>query len=1067
MSIEPIPLPVPLPLDLADVFERQADTTPDALALSAQDASLTFTELDRAANRLAHHLLELGVPAGAPVGFCVERGLHMTVGVLAILKAGAACMPLDPAYPAERLRAMLDDAKPEAVLASAGSSDRLPTVPPVRVVNVDADRTALAVQPDHRPERVAAPERPAYLIYTSGSTGEPRGVLLPHRALLNHCAAAVDRYGLSAADRVLQFCSPSFDVSIEELFPTWAAGARLVLRPPGLPILGRVWLDWLGESGITVLNLPTAYWHAWVRDLQATGGRPPSCLRVVIVGGEQATAEAYRGWRRSGADGIRWFNAYGPTEASVMATIYEAPRGATDAETDPPIGGPLPGVTVHLLDQVGRPVPPGHSGEVYIGGVGLALGYLNRPGLTAERFVPDPFSCRPGARMYRTGDLGRLRADGELEFAGRLDRQVKVSGGYRVEPGEVEAALRAQPGVHDAAVLVAADQQGDRRLVAYVVAVPGATVSMVDLRSRVLSRLPAFLVPARFVQLAELPLTTNGKVDRAALATRYGRPDDEAAPPRSGTEQAVAAIWSEILGIDEAGRPDDLYQLGGNSLLATQLAARLQGHFGTPVPLAMLLATPTIAGLVRHLDAAGARVPPGAPSMIGRHRRSGEPIPLSLPQEQMWSLQSTTGAVANQNVTACHHFFEQVDTAALQVALRHVVERQESLRTRFLVSEGHPCQEILDEVPVDLSSVDLSAEESALWAHVAQQDAVRFELSGAPLFRVRVYRLDAVRSVLAVTFDHLVCDGPSAYIFLSELVTTYRALTHGTPAKLPPLAVRYSDFACWQRDQITGEQLAAQLDYWRRTLAGAPLGPALPFDHVPADPTRRLRSQPVHIGRERRRALAGLASTAGASVFIVCVAAVAGLLSRLGDASDIMLSTTLSGRRRAELEGVIGTFAGTGRIRTDLSGDPSFAEAVARARGSVLGLFEHQDIPFSRVREAVLPELAASRGAGPPLALLPVDLQYFRAAPDRWQPGAGVIERPGPDRGPDELYFRGQLHPLSITLLDDGGELWGDVVYKADFYHDATVARLVSGLGQLLGSALADPWRRLSSMEIG
>lgn len=1058
---------LPWPADLPEVVERRVDACPDAVAVTSGEESMTYAELDRAANRLAHQLLHLGVAPETPVGICVERTLAMPVGLLAILKSGGACLPLDPSYPVERLRFMLTDADPAVVLAQPESIALIDAArgPQTTIVDLDAERGG---DPAARPGRLRAPDRIAYLIYTSGSTGAPRGVLLPHRALVNHCLAAVDLYELRPTDRVLQFCSPSFDVSIEELFPSWAAGAQVVLRPRELAILGRGWLDWLAAEGITVLNLPTAYWHAWVRDLEGLGEHPPAGMRVVIVGGERATAAAYRSWRRVGGDRVRWFNAYGPTEASVMATIHAAPTGGAtgDDETDPPIGHPLRGVTVHLLDAEGRPVPDGEVGELHIGGVGLARGYLNQPDLTAEHFVADPFSAGGEGRLYRTGDLGRARPDGELEFAGRRDRQVKVSGGFRVEPGEVEVALRSYAGVSDAVVLPIEDPFGQRRLVGYVVTAAGATVLAAGLRRHLTTRLPAYLLPASFVLLDEFPMTPNGKIDHTSLAALDGQPRGaRLVAPRTPTEEAVAIIWSTVLGLDEVGMSDDLFESGGDSLRAAQIAASVQEAFGTPIPLGSLLAEPTVAALARYLEAENAQPALDPPSLVAARRRPGTRVPLSLPQEQMWQLEAATGLIANQNVTACHHFSHPVDRDVLRAALRVLVERHEILRTRFSVQNGRPYQQIAAGVRVDLATVALSAE-GDLDSHVAEQDSERFALDRSPLFRARLYRLGAQRCVLAVTFDHLICDGPSAYIFLSELSTTYHALAAGTAAQLRPLPVQYADFTEWQRRWLTEERMTAQLDYWRRALAGAPLGPALPFDRIPAEPTRRLRSVSARVGRAAYESLSALARQSRASMFMLCVAAVSTLLFRQGETSDIVLSTTLSGRRRAELEGVIGTFAGTGRVRIDLAGDPSFTTAVARARESVIALFEHQDIPFSRVREAVLPELASRHGNGPPLALLPVDLQYFRTAHDHWVPGTGVVERPGPDKGPDELYFRGQLHPLSITLLDDGTELWGEVVYKQDFYDESTIERFRDGLQRVLEAVVADPDQRLSAIPL-
>jgi amino acid adenylation domain-containing protein len=1056
--------------DLAALVEQRVAASTDAVAVASGRRELTYGDLDRSADRLARRLQGLGVGPEVVVGLCVERSLALPVGILAILKAGGACLPLDPAYPPDRVALMLEDARPLVVVAQPAVADRVPTgAGGATIVEVDGDGSGPG--PEAAVPRRTAPEGLAYVLYTSGSTGEPRGVLLTHRNLVNHSRAAVALYELGPEDRVLQFCSPSFDVSIEEMFPTWAAGGRVVLRPPDLPVLGRAWLDWLGDEGLTVLNLPTAYWQEWTRDLETMAERVPATVRTVIVGGERATASACRAWLRVGGDGVRWFNAYGPTEATVMATIHQASAGAPatdDNRADPPIGRPLPNVTVHVLNPEGEPVAPGETGELYIGGAGVARGYLRRPHLTAERFVADPFSADPGARLYRTGDLARVRPDGELDFVGRLDGQVKLRG-FRIEPGEVEVALRSHPAVTDAAVAVK-EVAGERALVAYVV---GAAVPPAHLRDHLSSRLPAHMVPARVMVLDSFPLTANGKIDHAVLPPPPGdRPemDGPPVPPRTALETKVAAIWSEVLGIEGLGVDDDLFDLGGHSLQAVQILARVEDTFATPVPLGSLLAAPTVAGLSSVLEAEGVSGSPEPPPRP-EPRSPGARVPLSLPQEQMWDLETGTGLAANENVTASHRFDHPVDPAMLRSALARVVARHESLRTSFGVADGRPYQQVEPAVHTEVNVGDVGGpspaeRERQVAAHVRAQDLERFDLGVPPLLRAALFRAPDGAAVVAVTFDHLICDGPSAHIFLSELVATYEALADGTTPSLRPLAVQYPDFALWQRRWLTPERLDRQLEYWRRALAGMPLGPAVPFDRVPDAPTRRLAAIPVTVGPSAYRSLAELARRSGASVFMACVAIVSSLLSHTGGTDDVVLSTTLSGRRRAELEGVIGNFAATGRLRTDLSGDPSFGEALARARDAVIGLLDHQDIPFFRVRAAVLPDLARRRGPRPPLALLPTDFQYFRTSARSWVPGASVVERPGPEPGPDELFFRGQLHPLSIALFDDGTQLWGELVYKLDFYDAATIEALASGLESLAGSVAAHPDLPLSRLPV-
>ena len=579
------------------------------------------------------------------------------------------------------------------------------------------------------------------------------------------------------------------------------------------------------------------------------------------------------------------------------------------------------------------------------------------------------------------------------------------------------------------------------------------------------------MVPGAFVPLEALPLTPNGKVDRDTLPaparTRPELPNDWV-PPRTATEQAVARVWADVLGIEGIGADDDFFDLGGHSLQATQVVSQLRQAFGVELPVRAMFESPTVRGLAAAMEEG--RDAGGAPALVSRSPgQPAENIPLSLSQEQMWRLETTADPPGLYNVTALHRFSGPVDTEALRQALGHLVDRHETLRTSFHTEDGRPCQSVAPSAHVALAVSDLgdlpaAQAEPELERMIAQQDSEPFDLSTAPLLRAHLYCLPDGRSVLAATLDHLVCDGTSAYTFLSEVTAAYEALASGHDPELRPLAVQYSDFAAWQRRWLTDDRLQAQLEYWKRKLEGMPLGPAVPFDRVPDEPTRRISYRPFAIDRSRADALRRLARDTRSTVFVVVVAAVQALFARFGGQTDVVLSTTLSGRQRAELEGLIGCFHGVGRIRTDLSGDPAFEEVMARARESVLGLFEHQDVPFMRVRQAVLPDFP--RGGVDLLAAVPVELQYFHTAHDEWTPGAAVVERPGPAPGPDELFFRGQLHPLNVTFLDDGDQLWGQFSYKVDFFDHETVDRLAAGLDAVLGAVTESPGLRLSELPV-
>jgi non-ribosomal peptide synthetase component F/acyl carrier protein len=905
------------------------------------------------------------------------------------------------------------------------------------------------------------------VIYTSGSTGEPKGVMLTHRGLVNHNVAVARLYGLAPGDRVVQFCSIGFDVSVEEIFPTWETGATLVLRPDDAPVLGRAWLEWLRRTGITVLNLPTAYWHEWVRDLERLGEQVPESVRLVIVGGEKALGSAYEAWLRVGGDRVRWLNAYGPAETSILATAYEPPAGAgAPKDGDPPIGRPLANTVVHVLDdEAGDGV-----GELLIGGVGVARGYLGHSELTAEHFVPDVFDGDEGGRLYRTGDLARLLPDGNLEFVGREDDQVKVRG-FRIECGEVESVLTRHPAVAEAAVVSREDVPGDKRLVAYVVPRGAAPPGPSDLRRFLSDQLPRYMVPSAFVAIEALPMTANGKVARDALPA----PED---PRRESTivstaltpaEHAIVAIFARVLGLTAVGIDDDFFELGGHSLLGMQVLAAVHQELGVQIGVSGFYEAPTVAGLAAAVQAArveGDEPPP----LLARSRRPGELIPLTLSQEQMWRLETTADPPGLFNVTAQHRFSGAVDITVLNEALAYVVERHEALRATFQPGDDGPYQVIARSLEVELAVCDLETvaaedREAAFHQRLGVQDAQPFDLGEGPLLRACLYRLDPGRSVVAATFDHLVCDGTSAYIFLSELTAAHEALVAGRAPALRPLPVQYPDYALWQRDWLTEERLERQLAYWKEKLAGMPWGPAVPFDRVPERPSRRIVAREFTIGSDTYRGIQRLARATQSTVFVVTVAAVQALFSRAGDVSDVVLSTTLSGRRQAEVDGLIGCFHGVGRIRTDLSGAATFEDVVARARESAIGLVEHQDLPFWRIRQAVLSDFP--KGGPALLAAVPVELQYFHTAHDEWAPGTGVVERPGADKGPDELFFRGHLHPLHVSILDDGSRIWGEFSYKSDFYDDETIERLAAGLERLLAAVTREPGLPLSEIRSG
>jgi aspartate racemase len=593
----------PRDLCVHQLVEQQVERTPSAPAVQCGERTLTYQELDSRANQLACYLSKLGVGPDVPVGIFLDRSLDLAITLLAVLKSGATCVPLDPQYPGERLAFMLEDAQVAVLVTDENLLGKIDSVKG-HTVCLGRDWHTIKREKNQIPAGEVVPGNLAYIVYTSGSTGKPRGVQLPHRGLVNHHVAATKIYGLQPRDRVLQFSSISFDISIEEIFPTWVAGGTLVFRTEDTPLAASGFLRWIGEQRITVLNLPTAYWHELVHELsESSASSLPESLRTVIVGGEKASSTAFSSWLRVSRGKVRWINTYGPTEASVIATAYEPEISVPEQVPDSlPIGRPIANTQIYLLDPDLNPVPVGAEGELHIGGDGVARGYINQPEMTAEKFIRDPFSKHPGARLYKTGDLARYLPGGEIEFVGRRDFQVKIRG-FRVELGEIEAVLATHPAIRDAVVVAKVDASGDKRLLAYVVPVNPTETETRQWRSFLDERLPDYMVPSLFVTVEALPLTPNGKVDRRALEKRPLTqpliPKTRKSLSSDPVERQLTKMWQSVLGVESIGLEDNFWELGGHSLLAARLTQLIENAFGKRLTLAAIIEAPTVQQLTR------------------------------------------------------------------------------------------------------------------------------------------------------------------------------------------------------------------------------------------------------------------------------------------------------------------------------------------------------------------------------------------------------------------------------------------------------------------------------------
>jgi amino acid adenylation domain-containing protein len=1041
---------------LHHLFERQAARSPDAPALTFGDERLTFAQLDASANRLAHHLVALGARPESRVALLLERSPEMVVAILAALKAGAAYLPIDPDYPADRVSFILQDAGASLLVTHKGFADGLPAHA-AEVVDLDEDAYQIAACSD-RPARVeVAQENLAYVIYTSGSTGRPKGVAVTHRSLVNHMSWMSGRFPLSASDAVLQKTPYTFDASAWEFFAPLLEGARLVVAAPGGHYDPDYLIRAINGEGVAVLQVvPTLL----ERLVEAEGFGRCESLRRVYCGGEALSPRLVARFSER-LPSAELCNLYGPTEATIDATyrVCEAGRDVT------PIGRPVSNARAYVLDAHMRLAPAGVAGELYLGGECLARGYLNNPGLTAERFVPDTLSGEAGSRLYRTGDLARWDSAGELEYLGRADRQVKVRG-YRIEAGEVEAALLSHSGVREAAVAAREDARGEKRLVAYVVAADGAgAVDAGELREHVRGMLPEYMVPSAFVALEGLPLTSSGKVDRGALPA----PEEAAldggrayVAPRTPVEELLARVWTTVLGLEEVGVEDNFFLLGGHSLLATQVVSRVREVFDVELPLRTLFERPTVAALARSVEqarrgATGAAPPPLVPADRGAE------IPLSFAQQRLWFLDKLEPGGAVYNVSDAVRLRGALDLPALESSLTEIVARHESLRTRFGEVAGRPVQVIDPPRRLKLDAEDLSgladgAREAELRRLLREEEERPFDLGAGPLLRVRLYRLGEEEHVLAATMHHVISDGWSMGVLTRELGRLYAAHAAGLPAALPELKIQYADYAVWQRGWLRGEVLEEQLSYWRGQLAGAPAALALPADKPrPPRPSHRGAYAPVRFDAETTRLLKELSRRHNTTLFVTLLAGFQALLSRWSGQEDVVVGTVTAGRTRAETEGLIGFFVNALALRTDLSGDPSVAELLRRATDVCLGAYAHQDVPFEKLVE----ELGVTRD----LSRTPL----FQVALVLQNTAEQALEMPGLQAGGvgGEVEETGAAKfDLLLSLAERGDELRGSLEYSLDLFEAETIGRMARQLERVLKAACGDESRRVSELPL-
>jgi amino acid adenylation domain-containing protein len=1029
---------------LHELFEERVRRGPEAMAVEFEGQQLTYGELNRRANQLGHYLRKLGVGPEVRVGICMERSLAMVEALLGIVKAGGAYVPLDPVYPAERLRYMLEDAHVFVLVTQSQFAGTLPSGR-FRVVVLEASSQLLRAEGAQNLTNLSTADNLAYVIYTSGSTGTPKGVMVSHRAIVNHLQWRQKAYPLAASDRFLHKAALSFDIAAWEIFAPLVAGAQLVVCVPQGHRDSGYLAKTIAQAGITVAHFNPSMLRAFLDEPSVK-----SChsLKRVFCGGEVLSAELQN--RFLGILPAALHNQYGPTETTVDVLVWDCRR----EQRVVPIGRPIDNTRVYILDSDLQPVAVGARGELHIGGLPLARGYVNRADLTAERYVPDPFGVEPGARLFKTGDLVRYRQDGSVEFMGRADRQVKVLG-FRIELEEIEAVLSGHEGVREVAVVAAEGWDNNQRLVAYV----AGLATDEQLRGYVKSKLPDYMAPSVFVRLERLPLTVSGKVDRKALPEpgRSGSGGEICVGPREGEEEVLCGIFSEVLHLEKVDVHTSFFELGGHSLLATQIISRVRNVFEVEVPLRALFEAPTVAGLAERVRAARGDKPPGGPEI---RRVAGERVlPLSYAQQRLWFLHQMNPGDAVYNVPVELHLSGDLDRNAIQNSLNEIVRRHEVLRTSFGVREGQPVQEIAAELRLGLEEIDLrrggEQEREAEVRRMAREEArAPFDLAHGPLLRMKLLQLGDQERVLLVTMHHIVSDGWSMGILVREFRRLYEAEVKGEELALEELQIQYADFAVWQREWLKGEVLEKQLAYWRKQLAGLPVL-ELPTDFPrPAVMSHGGGNVEVQLGKELTERLKELARQEGVTPFMSLLAGWQVMLGKYAGQQDVAVGTVIANRNRVEVEKLIGFFANTLVLRTNLAGNPSVSQILKRVRRITLDAYQHQDMPFEKLVEELSPQRDLSRSP-----LFQVMLVVQNTEPAELQL-AGVRLREFVEQS-DTAKF-----DLLLTLAERAEGMVGRLSYARDLYEAATMERMVGHWLVVLEKMAAEPEQRIGEISL-
>ncbi|MDE2447707.1 MAG: amino acid adenylation domain-containing protein, partial [Gammaproteobacteria bacterium] len=1052
---------------LHELIEEQARNRAAAEAVVSASERVSYAELNARANRLARRLRSLGVGPEVPVGICLERNVGMIVSILGVLKAGGCYVPLDPTHPRERLSWVLGDCEARVLITQADLRERFAGCA-VRVLELAADGSGRIeglgapnnAQNLSRDETGVRPDNLAYVIYTSGSTGHPKGVMVEHRNVASFLNSCIVEQHVTTADRILQLASFGFDISVHDIFCSLAAGATLVQLPKEMKVPDEAFVAYLATHRVSLCVLPTAFWHHWAAQIGADrpGLLPPPTLSRILLGGEKAELAHFQRWLGCEAARHRTLrNCYGPTETTVYVTSIAYEPDSPLPQHEVPIGRPVANTRIYILDEQGEPVPVGVTGELYVGGAQVVRGYLNRPELTAERFLPDRFGGAAGARMYRTGDLGRWLTDGTIEYQGRNDGQVKIRG-FRIELGEIETRLLAYPGIREAVVVVR-EEEGTKRLVAYYTRTgAGEALEAMSLREHVQAALPEYMVPAAYVWLQSLPLTPNGKVDRRALPQptghAYAARTYEA--PQGELEETIARVWNEMLKVEPIGRSDNFFQLGGHSLLVVRVVARLRQLLDCNIPYDALFTRPVLQDFATAIASVrGAQQ--GVIPLAARDR----PLPLSFAQERLWILaQAEKSASSAYHVPMALRLHGAIDADALERALNALVRRHEALRTTFFQVDGVPMQRITPaaRIRVALSRADFRANTGDWAAALNREFATAFDLEAGPLFRGWLARVGELEYILLITMHHIVTDGWSLGVIGNELAALYGAELLDAADPLPRLPVQYVDYACWQRAALSGDRLDALCTYWRGTLAGAPDHLAIPLDHPRAQThTYQGRTERFVLDADLLDGLNRLSQRHGVTLYTTVLAAWALLMSRLAAQEDVVIGTPGAGRNQDETLGIVGFFVDTWPIRIHCAGRQSFADLLRDVSARMQAVRAHGELPLQKMVEAVNPPRAP--GCHPLFQVMFSWEDFGAELPDFAGAHAEHI---------DAIDVSTAQFDLSLAVAVGTRGVQGTVEYSTTLLERDTILRWIGCFRRLLAGIVADdtcPVGRLAILD--